>query len=189
LLEPEQPRGRILPLTDLGAVRIAQQRKMRELRRLPAEPLVEQELLRRRADPLLAADDVADLHQVIVDDDREMIGREAVGLQDHLVVGKGRAGLPADQVVEDQRRIVRDEHPDDRLVGEAGLAGSLLARLAQAAAVVARRLAALALLLAHRLEPLGAAPTLVGVAGLPGLAGRAPPPQPVPRAPAPAPPP
>ena len=59
---------------------------MPEARQLPAEGAVEQNVLRRRGDPLLGADHVGDLHQVIVDDVGEMVGGEAVGLHQHLVV-------------------------------------------------------------------------------------------------------
>ncbi len=37
-------------------------------------------------DPLLGADDVGDLHEVVVDDVGEMVSGEAVGLHQHLVV-------------------------------------------------------------------------------------------------------
>src|SRR5262249_22589162 len=43
-------------------------------------------VLRRRRDPLLGADDVGDLHQPIVDDVGEVIGRKAVRFEQHLVV-------------------------------------------------------------------------------------------------------
>ena len=59
---------------------------MPEARQLPAEGLVEQHVLGRGGDPLLGADDVGDLHEVVVDDVGEVVGREAVGLEQHLVV-------------------------------------------------------------------------------------------------------
>ena len=57
------------------------------------EPLVEQQVLGRGGDPLLAAHDVGDAHLVVVDDDGEVVGREAVRLEDHLVVGLRRPDL------------------------------------------------------------------------------------------------
>jgi hypothetical protein len=52
---------------------------VRELRALPAEPVEQQQVLGRGGDPLLAAHDVRDAHQVVVDDDGQVVGREAVG--------------------------------------------------------------------------------------------------------------
>ena len=79
------------------------------LRRVPAQPVVEQQVFRRRRNPLLAADDVADLHQVIVDDDREMIGGEPVRLQQHLVVEARQVerDLPAQRVGDRYRSLAR----------------------------------------------------------------------------------
>ncbi len=59
---------------------------MPEARRLPAEGLVEQHVLRCRRNPFLGANDVGDTHEVIVDDVGEMVSREAVGLHEHLIV-------------------------------------------------------------------------------------------------------
>jgi hypothetical protein len=57
-----------------------------EARELPAEGLVEQDVLGRGGDPLFGADDVGDLHEVVVDDVGEVVGGEAVGLHQDLVV-------------------------------------------------------------------------------------------------------
>ena len=53
------------------------QRHVRERRRRPAEGLVEQQLPWRVGDVILAANDVRDPHQRIVDDDGEVVGRDA----------------------------------------------------------------------------------------------------------------
>jgi len=53
---------------------------------LPAEGVVEEDVLGGGADPLLGADDVGDVHEVVVDDVGEMVGGEAVGLHEDLVV-------------------------------------------------------------------------------------------------------
>ena len=79
-------RDGIFALGDLALVEIAQQRHVPEARQLPAEGLVEQDVFRGGGDPLLGADDVGDPHQVVVDDIGEVIGGEAVGLHQHLVV-------------------------------------------------------------------------------------------------------
>ncbi len=108
LLEPGEPGGGVLALGDLRLVGVAQQRHVGERRRGQAEPLVEQHVLGGRGDPLLAAHDVGDAHLVVVDDDGEVVGREAVGLEDHLVVGARRRHPAADQVVELERGVVGD---------------------------------------------------------------------------------
>ena len=59
---------------------------MPEAGQRPAEGLVEQDVLGRGGDPLLGSDDVGDLHEVVVDDVGQMIGGEAVGLEQDLVV-------------------------------------------------------------------------------------------------------
>ncbi|CCH71629.1 hypothetical protein BN11_100019 [Nostocoides australiense Ben110] len=162
--EPRQPRRGVLALGDLGLVLVAQQRHVRELRGLQPEPAIEQQMLGRGGDPLLAADDVRHLHLVVVHDDREVVGREPVGLEDHLVVGPGRADLPPDQVVELQRHVVGDEHPHHGRLAETGQFAPLRLGLAVAEPVVSGGLLVLLLLLTHLLQPLGRAPAVVGLA-------------------------
>ena len=53
---------------------------------LPAEGLVEQVVLRGGGEVLAAADDVGDAHEVIVHNVGKVIGRQAVGLQQDLVL-------------------------------------------------------------------------------------------------------
>ena len=59
---------------------------MQKRGRLPAKRLVQLHVLGRADDPLLGADDVRDPHQVIVDDVGQVIGRKAIGLEQHLIV-------------------------------------------------------------------------------------------------------
>ena len=56
---------------------------------LPAEGFVEQDVLGGGGDPLFGADDVGDVHEVIVDDVGEVVGGKAVGLHEDLVVDVG----------------------------------------------------------------------------------------------------
>ncbi len=140
---------------------------MGELRDLPAEPLVEQHVLRGRRDPFLAADDGVDAHQVIIDDDSEVIGREPVGLEDDLIIGARRFHCATDDVGEGQRDVVGNEHAHHGRLGEAGQCGAFFLRLAVAEAVVPGDcLLRFGLLVAHLLEPFGGTPAVVGVAGL-----------------------
>ena len=53
---------------------------------LPAEGVVEEDVLGGGGDPLLGADDVGDLHEVVVDYVGEVVGGVAVGLEEDLVV-------------------------------------------------------------------------------------------------------
>ena len=55
----------------------------------PAEGAVEQLVQGGTGEPLLAADDVADVHQVVVHHVGEVVRGQAVGLHQHLVVEDG----------------------------------------------------------------------------------------------------
>ena len=79
---------------------------MRERRRRASERLIEQDLLRRVRDVIVAADDMRDPHVDVVDDDREVVGGLGVGAQDDEVF---------DHRVREFDRAVHQ-------VGEAGLA-------------------------------------------------------------------
>ena len=57
-----------------------------EGRDIPAERLVEQDVLRRRGDELCTAHDVRDVHEMVIDDVGEVVGRHAVTLQEYLVL-------------------------------------------------------------------------------------------------------
>ena len=56
---------------------------------------------------VLAADDVADLHRRIVDDDREVVERRAVAADDHEVAAEG-IGVDLDVAADE---IVERDHP------------------------------------------------------------------------------
>ena len=58
---------------------------MRERRHRPAERLIQQHVLGRVRDVIVAAHDVRDLHVDVVGDDRQVISRLAVRPQDHEV--------------------------------------------------------------------------------------------------------
>jgi hypothetical protein len=102
---------------------------------------------------------VRDAHEVIVDDVREVVGREAVGLDEDLVVELCglELHLAAEAVLErDLARARHGEPHDERLArGDAGLALGDGAPAAQA--VVAHEQPLSALLVAHGLEALGRA--------------------------------
>ena len=83
-------RGGILALGQLRLVLVVvtQKRQVTKNRRFPTEILVKLDVLGNRADPLLAADDVRDPHQMIVHYDREMVGGKPVGFKDDLIVDR-----------------------------------------------------------------------------------------------------
>ena len=58
------------------------QRHVSELRRRPAERLIQQHLFRGVRNVIVATNDVRDLHADVVDDDRQLIGRLPVRSQD-----------------------------------------------------------------------------------------------------------
>ena len=73
-------------------------RQMQIDRRLPAEGLVEQVVFRRGGEVFRAAHDVADGHQVIVHDVGEVVGRQTVSLDEHVVIQ--RVAIHLDVAVE-----------------------------------------------------------------------------------------
>ena len=93
---------------------------MPEARLLPAERLVEQDVLRRRRDPLFGADDIGDAHEVIVDDVGQVVGGEAVAFEQDLVVDVGvvEGDVAAQFVAEGGAGLLRDLEPNG--VGFAG---------------------------------------------------------------------
>ncbi len=82
-------RDGVFALGDLGFVGVSEQGHVPEAGALPAEGLVEEDVLGGGGDPLFGADDVGDAHEVVVDDVGEVVGGEAVGLHEDLVVDVG----------------------------------------------------------------------------------------------------
>ena len=104
------------------AVRLEQQRQMRETGHGigPSERLVQQVVQRQGREPLLAADDLGDFHQMVVHDVGEVVGRELVGpLPEHLVVqGVGIDGdVAADEVVHLHDAVLRHLEADGPVRG------------------------------------------------------------------------
>src|SRR3954451_9708352 len=116
-------RRRTVTLRELLPVGPVEQGQMGEEGRLGAERLVDEELLGRVREVVLAADDVRDLGVGVVDGDREVVENRPVRAGDHGVV----------EVDVAERRLAADEVVDD---------GLALVRHAQAHGAVALRLAA-----------------------------------------------
>ena len=141
---------------------------MPETRQIPAEGLVEEDVLGRGRDPLLGADDVADLHQMVIDDVGQMIRGEAVRFEQHLVVhvvvreGDGAAQL----VAEGGLALYRNLEADDRRATLRLKSSNLRRGQLAVRPVVARRQLGGNLRLAHGVQLFGGLEAAVGVSGL-----------------------
>ena len=112
-----------VPLAQLAlSVGLEQQREVGEVRArvLPSEGFVEQVVQGEGGEPLLAADHVGHLHQVVVHDVGQVVGGKFVGLlPEHLIIQ--RAGvdgdMAADQVVHLHQPVRIDLEADGPVVG------------------------------------------------------------------------
>ena len=142
---------------------------MRHDRDVPAERLIDLGLPRGVGQVIVAANDVRHPHVVIVDDDREHVGRIAVRTQQHEIVEifVGEDDLALHLIVDDCLALLARAQTDHGLD-----AGGRLGRIAVApAAVVTHRLALEAGLLAHLLQLSHAGVTAVGAARAKQLLG------------------
>ena len=149
----------IAALGELAAVRVAQQRQVVVGWHLPAEGVVEQPVLRHRADPFFAPQHVADAHQVVVHDHREVVGGKAVGLHQHLHVHlpPGDFNAAAQAVLEAAGTLVRHRQAQHVRLAILDAPPRLGLSKAQAEAIVARRLASRLLRAPHFGQALGRA--------------------------------
>ncbi len=134
-------RGLALALAHLGAVRVEDQRQVRERRHRVAEGAEQQDVLGRVREMVLAADHVADLHRRVVDDDREVVERRAVAADDDEVAAEVRdvdLDAAADDVVEGDDPLP-DAEPQGADPALRLARGALLGRQRRAPADVARR--------------------------------------------------
>ena len=84
----------------------------------PAEGFVEKHVQRCAGQPLFATDDVGDAHQMVVDDVRQMIGRQVVSaLVEHLIIEDGaiEGHATTDHIVDLDLYIRCNEEADDIL--------------------------------------------------------------------------
>ena len=117
---------RAVALGELGAVRPVDERDMRHDRHVPAERLIDLGLARRVGQMIVAADDMRHAHVVIVDDDRQHVGRIAVRAQKHEIVEVlvGEDDLALHLVVDDGLALLARAQPDDGLTPGGASAGS-----------------------------------------------------------------
>ena len=154
---------RAVALGELGAVGPVEERDVGHRRHRPAQRLVDLLLPRRIGEVIVATDDVGHVHVVVVDHDREHVGRGLVGAQQHQVVEvlvlPDHATL--DLILDDGLALGRRLEADDRLD-----AGRRLFRIAVApAAVVELRASFAPRGFAHFCELLGTRVTVIGFAG------------------------
>ena len=118
-------------------------RQVDEGRRLPAEELIEQDMLRRRGDELGAADDMGDAHQMVVDDVGKIVGRHAVPLDEDLILERVVADgdVAVNHIVEGRRAAERHLLADDkRLALREVLVDDFLRQIAAGAVVADKAL-------------------------------------------------
>ena len=122
-------------------------------------------MLGQGGEPLLRPDDVGDPHQVVVHDVCEVVGGEAVALQEDLVVDLGvvEAHLAAQEVPHDGlAQAAGHGEPDDVRLARRPAPFGLVPRQRPAVAVVAEVRLPRLLLLPQRLEPLAGAEAGIG---------------------------
>ncbi len=139
---------------------------MHEHRLLPAEIAIEQNVLGHRCQPLFAARHMGDLHQMVVDDICHVIGRHAVGLDQHLHVDRfpRDRDIAIDAVMEIAGAFGRDLHAHDGRLARFHLGGDFFRLQVKAKTVIARRLTGGALCFAHFFQALRGAEAAEGVA-------------------------
>ena len=82
---------------------------------VPAERLIDEQVLGCRREPVLAAEDVRDRHLVVVDDDGEVIRGVAVGLHEDLILDRVDRPLDPsiDEIVERDDAVIGHLQPYD----------------------------------------------------------------------------
>ena len=115
LLRNGRPDGLVLvTLGHLGTIGVEDEREMGIGRTIEPERILQQHVLGRVVQVLLAPDDVADLHQRIIHHDREVVGREAIRLADDeiLKLSRGHDDLAEHRIL-DVHRAFRHLEPHD----------------------------------------------------------------------------
>ena len=137
---------------------------MTEARLAVAEGADEGDVLRRVRQVVLAADDIGDLHGLVVNDNRKVVERHPVVADDHEIAEQRvvELDLATHEVVEADD-LGLDPEADDRWATLGLEGGALRIGQVQAAAVVARGLLRGLLLATNGVELLGRAPAAVGL--------------------------
>ena len=120
---------RAMPFGELGPVGAVDQGNMRVDRRLPAECTEQLGLAKRVVEVIVAPDRMGDFHVVIVDDDRQHVGRRSVAPQKHHVVelGVGDPDHPLHHILDDGFAFARRLESDDGIDARRGFRGIAVA--------------------------------------------------------------
>ena len=147
-----QAAGIAVALAQLLAVLAVDHRHVHPHRLLPAQNFVQPHVLGRTADPLFTPNHVGDAHQVVIHHRGKVVGRHAVGLDQHRVVLSAAVDFhaPTHRILDHQALIAGHAQPDDaRLALGLGRRHLLGGCVAPVATKVARRLLVDLLELAH----------------------------------------
>src|SRR5215469_2360900 len=136
---------------------------MRKFGHPPAERVVDLLLPKGVVEVVIPPDDMSDAHVMIVDDDREVVGRRPVRSEDDQIVELGiRDGdLALDMVTDRRRTLLRRLQPDRRRDSRRSLGWVAVAPRP----VVAYRALLGARARAHRFQLCGRAVAVIGPAG------------------------
>ncbi len=153
---------RAVALRHLLPVGPVDQRDMGETRHGPAQRPVDLALAEGVVEMVVAADDMGDRHVEIVHHHREIIGGRTVGAQDDEIVQLlvRNRDLALHQIGDGGDALLLGAEPDHRLDAGRRILGIAVAP----GAVIAHRLAGLERLEAHRLQFLGRAVAVIGLA-------------------------
>ncbi len=141
-------------------------------RLLPAERPVDHGMQREGRQPFRAADDMRDLHQVIVDRGCQVVEGKAIGFQQDVIIQVlvFNGDIPAQHIIDRGGAFAGHLEADDILLAGCDTPGSFHRVELAAGAVVMRDLLAALLLLAHLCQAVGRAKAVVGGALLDQLA-------------------
>ena len=130
-------RGRAMPLAQALLVRPEDERNVGERRDRLSERLIQENLLRRVRDVIVAANHVRDAHVDVVGHDREVIRRLTIRPQHHeiLDVGVVEANRPVHQIVERRLALGNEETNGARRAGRFELRDVVRTQIAARAVV------------------------------------------------------
>ena len=109
-------RGRAMTLAHLLVIFAEDQGNMTKLRRFIAKRFIDGELARGVREMFFRADDVGDFHERVIDDNSEVVDRNAVGFHDDEITDTGclEFNMSANHVIKSEDAVFSDFETDDR---------------------------------------------------------------------------
>ena len=156
-----------LALGELTFVRVEEERDMGEFWHRPTKGFVKKDVFGRAREPLFGADDVRDLHQMIIHDIGQMVSRVPVGFHQHLVVDVASIDLyrAAHEIVKyDIAPLGRDIEADHKGFTVFQFLFAFVGCEREAVFVILRCLLVAGLLFAYFGQTLGSAKTVISLA-------------------------